>query len=163
MLPGQAAAPDGPIDLTPMFVMHFAFRRDLRAFPAAVEATPVSDRRAWRALQRRWERFALVLHSHHCGEDAVLWPMLLERSSAAGDRDAVETLEVVGSVVGPVVVIASSWSSCSGGSCSVPGRWRPGIGRGLVPTGSPDPKPRLTKAPQRRWQQLPTPPDRRRR
>ena len=29
-LPGQAAAPDGAVDLTPMFVMHHGFRRDLR-------------------------------------------------------------------------------------------------------------------------------------
>jgi|GEM_PF-1648709 len=28
LLPGQAAAPDGPIDMAPMYLMHHAFRRD---------------------------------------------------------------------------------------------------------------------------------------
>ena len=30
-LPGQTAAPDGPVDMTIMYVMHHAFRRDLAA------------------------------------------------------------------------------------------------------------------------------------
>ena len=33
--PGQAAAPPGPCDLMPMYLMHHAFRRDLAAFAAA--------------------------------------------------------------------------------------------------------------------------------
>ena len=35
-LPGQTAAPDGPVDMTIMYVMHHAFRRDLAAFAMAV-------------------------------------------------------------------------------------------------------------------------------
>ena len=45
-LPGQAAAPAGPVDMTAMFVMHWAFRRDLDRFAAAVIRTPVEDRAA---------------------------------------------------------------------------------------------------------------------
>jgi hypothetical protein len=95
VLPGQAAAPDGPVDLTAMFVMHHGFRRDLRSFAVAAERTPVSDRAAWRALHRRWQAFAMVLHHHHAGEDAGIWPMLVERSTAAGDTAAVATLEAM--------------------------------------------------------------------
>jgi hemerythrin HHE cation binding domain-containing protein len=92
LLPGQAAAPDGPVDLTPMFVMHHAFRRDLDAFVAAAAATPLDDRGTWRALQRRWARFALVLHHHHSGEDSGLWPVLRARVDASALRtlDAME-------------------------------------------------------------------------
>jgi hypothetical protein len=95
MLPGQAAAPAGPVDTTAMYVMHHAFRRDLAAFAAAVPATPVEDRATWRRLQQRWELFATVLHKHHSGEDAGLWPMLLDRVDAAGDAEGRRTLEAM--------------------------------------------------------------------
>ncbi len=76
LLPGQAAAPEGPVDMVMMYVMHHAFRRDLAAFAAAAPATPLEDRDAWRALADRWELFATALHHHHTGEDAGLWPLL---------------------------------------------------------------------------------------
>jgi iron-sulfur cluster repair protein YtfE (RIC family) len=94
-LPGQAAAPRGPIDLTNMFVMHHGFRRDITNFTDAVQRTPLNDRRTWRALQKRWRNFGVVLHHHHSGEDVALWPLLLERSAAAGDADATATLHAM--------------------------------------------------------------------
>jgi hypothetical protein len=80
LLPGQAAAPEGPVDMFMMYLMHHAFRRDLRRFAAAVPCTPVEDRAAWVALSERWAVFADVLHKHHSGEDAGIWPFLLERA-----------------------------------------------------------------------------------
>jgi hypothetical protein len=93
MLPGQAAAPDGPVDLTMMFTMHRGFRRDLDNFARAVPATPVDDGDTWAALAARWEVFSRILHDHHSGEDAGLWPLLLERADAAGDAEGRTTLE----------------------------------------------------------------------
>jgi hypothetical protein len=90
-LPGQADAPEGPVDLFMMYLLHHAFRRDLAAFAAAVPRTPVEDRATWQALAARWELFAHTLHHHHSGEDTWLWPALLER---AGDEDR-ETLEAM--------------------------------------------------------------------
>ncbi|GAA1909066.1 hemerythrin domain-containing protein [Nocardioides marmoribigeumensis] len=91
-LPGQAAAPEGPVDMAMMYVAHHAFRRDLRDFARAVPLTPVTDRAAWRALERRWAVFADVLHHHHSGEDAHLWPALLDRAQGE-DRATVEAME----------------------------------------------------------------------
>jgi iron-sulfur cluster repair protein YtfE (RIC family) len=82
-LPGQAAAPEGPVDMTIMYVMHHAFRRDLAAFAAAVPVTPVEDQECWRALAERWELFSTPLHHHHEGEDTWLWPWLMERVDEA--------------------------------------------------------------------------------
>jgi hypothetical protein len=101
-LPGQTAAPDGPVDLHAMFVMHHAFRRDLVAFAAAAEATPATDRETWRRLQRRWELFSTVLHHHHSGEDAGLWPVLLERSDEAG-RATLEAMEAEHAEIDPLL------------------------------------------------------------
>lgn len=91
-LPGQAAAPDGPLDLTMMFVVHRAFRRDLENFAAAATRTPVSDRAAWAALDERWQLFADGLHHHHSVEDDRLWPALDSAARAAGEDDAWEVL-----------------------------------------------------------------------
>ena len=95
LLPGQAAAPDGPVDMAPMYVMHYAFRRDLRDFIAAAGATPVEDRPVWRALASRWELFGTVLHKHHTAEDEEIWPLLLQRVDAARDAQGRATLDAM--------------------------------------------------------------------
>jgi hypothetical protein len=95
MLAGQAAAPDGPVDITTMFLMHRGFRRDLETFAAAVPVTPSGDPATWSALEERWRMFAEILHGHHSGEDAGLWPLLLDRVDAAGDAEGRATLEAM--------------------------------------------------------------------
>jgi hypothetical protein len=94
-LPGQAAAPDGPVDLAPIFLMDHALRRDLTAFAAAVRATPVADRRTWRALDLRWRRFAEILHLHHSGEDEFIWPALTVAVDVGGTHEDRATLEAM--------------------------------------------------------------------
>ncbi|WP_238421137.1 hemerythrin domain-containing protein [Gordonia sp. 'Campus'] len=92
LLPGQAAAPDGPIDPFMMYVLHHTFRRDLADFAASVPVTPIDDAGTWRALADRWTMFAEALHHHHSGEDAELWPLLLARCDEDEKRvlDAME-------------------------------------------------------------------------
>jgi hemerythrin-like domain-containing protein len=87
-LPGQAAAPEGPIDMQMMYVMHHAFRRDLDAFAIAVKQTPVAERRTWRLLADRWDLFAEVLHGHHSVEDDGVWPAV----RAAGAPEDLATM-----------------------------------------------------------------------
>ena len=101
-LPGQTAAHPGPIDMTMMYVMHHAFRRDLEAFAAAAGTTPASDRRAWQAMAKRWEIFSSALHHHHSGEDAGLWPALLDRADDEG-RATLEAMEAEHSEIDPIL------------------------------------------------------------
>lgn len=105
-LPGQTAAHPGPVDMTMMYVMHHAFRRDLTAFAAAAQATPAGDRGAWRALAERWTLFSNALHHHHSGEDAALWPLLLDRTDDAG-REVLEAMEVEHSEIDPILTACS--------------------------------------------------------
>ncbi|MFW0795938.1 hemerythrin domain-containing protein [Gordonia sp. CPCC 205515] len=91
-LPGQAAAPEGPVDPFMMYVMHHAFRRDLAQFARSVPRTPVADRATWRALQSRWSLFRETLHHHHTGEDAWLWPLLESRCTGA-EREVLDAME----------------------------------------------------------------------
>jgi hypothetical protein len=60
-----------------------------------VPTVAVDDADTWRALDQRWTDFAKVLHKHHSGEDAGLWPLLLERVDAAGDAEGRATLEAM--------------------------------------------------------------------
>lgn len=85
-LPGSTNAAPGPLDLTNMHVVHHAFRRDLTAFAAAVQRTPVDEGEVWPVLAERWGRFSSTLHHHHVIEDDSIWPAV--RSAAAADGDA---------------------------------------------------------------------------
>ena len=88
--PGQAAAPEGPVDLTAMYVMHRAFRRDLDSFAAVAPAVAPDDRARWALVSRRFDFFATVLHKHHRGEDVAMWPLLAERGADAATLAALE-------------------------------------------------------------------------
>jgi len=105
-LPGQSHTAEGPHDQTGMYVMHHAFRRDLRDFTAAVENTPVSETAVWVALHERWLRFAEVLHHHHAVEDENLWPVLTRYAEAAGsteDLTMLEDMEAEHAVIDPAL------------------------------------------------------------
>jgi hemerythrin-like domain-containing protein len=93
LLPGQAAAPEGPADMRMMYLLHHGFRRDLACFVAAATFTPEDDAATWSALVRRWDLFAALLHDHHEKEDDVLWPFLRDRAAQASDLDALRVLE----------------------------------------------------------------------
>ncbi len=95
LLPGQAAAPPGPADLSMMYVLHHGFRRDLARFVEAARRTPTDDRSTWRGLLARWDLFAVLLHDHHHKEDDVLWPLLRTKVAAAGDEAADAVLDAM--------------------------------------------------------------------
>ena len=101
-LPGQAAAPEGPVDMQVMYLMHHAFRRDLAKFASAAQHTPVEDRTAWRLLARRWSVFSEILHHHHSGEDAGLWPWLLAHGTE-DDRATLEAMEAEHAQIDPLL------------------------------------------------------------
>jgi hemerythrin-like domain-containing protein len=94
-LPGQVHTAEGPLDMSGMYVIHHALRRDLDRFVRAVERTPLEDAAVWQALAGRWRQFASMLHHHHTIEDASIWPPLLERVDGTGVAGARETLEAM--------------------------------------------------------------------
>ena len=100
MFPGQAAAPDGPVDLAGMYLMHRGFRRDLAAFAVVTASTPTADRRRWARVARRFGLFADVLHKHHHGEDIGLWPLLHERGA---DKTVLDALEAEHAGIDPLL------------------------------------------------------------
>jgi len=111
---GQTAAPGGPVDMMMMYVMHHAFRRDLNRFAAAAAATPTDDHDTWQALQDRWTKFGTILHHHHSGEDAGIWPYLLERADE-DERATLEAMEEEHSHIDPLL------QGCSDGFAELAG------------------------------------------
>lgn len=107
LLPGQAAAPAGPVDMNHMYVMHHGFRRDLTRFVEAARTTPVEDRDTWQALTRRWELFASLLHHHHSGEDATLWPALESKADATG-RATLAAMEAEHGEIDPLLAACAA-------------------------------------------------------
>jgi iron-sulfur cluster repair protein YtfE (RIC family) len=105
-LPGQSHVAAGPHDLSGMYVMHHAFRRDLDSFVSAVRRTPVGEAQVWAALTRRWSRFEEVLHHHHVVEDTSIWPTLISHAEAANaeaDRETLEAMEAEHAVIDPAL------------------------------------------------------------
>ena len=111
LLPGQSAAPPGPADMTMMYVLHHAFRRDVRDVRRTVASLELDDRERWRLLADRWDFFVGELHQHHTKEDDILWPPLLERVRAAGDVESeqvLEEMEAEHAVLDPLLAAASA-------------------------------------------------------
>jgi deazaflavin-dependent oxidoreductase (nitroreductase family) len=105
LLPGQAAAPEGPVDIAPMYLMHRAFRRDLDAFARTVPGVPPSDAARWARLAWRFAFFGSVLHKHHRGEDVALWPLLAERGA---DPEVLEALQQEHAAIDPLLASATA-------------------------------------------------------
>lgn len=102
VLPGQAAAPEGPVDPFMMYLMHHAFRRDLDQFARTAPRTPVADQATWRVLRRRWDLFRDALHHHHHGEDRWLWP-LLESRCTSSERAILSDMQAEHEVIDPLL------------------------------------------------------------
>jgi iron-sulfur cluster repair protein YtfE (RIC family) len=105
-LPGQTHVAEGPHDMTGMYVMHHAFRRDLAAFTSSVRSTPLGDGDTWAALARRWARFSSSLHHHHSAEDEHYWPVLLlavESRGTAADLAEVHAMSDEHADIDPLV------------------------------------------------------------
>jgi hemerythrin-like domain-containing protein len=99
-------------DIAEMYVVHRVFRREFQAAPGHVRRVPEGDRRRARVVA---DYLALILgglHMHHTGEDAVLWPRLLER--AAPSADLIGTMQAqhdrVDDYIEQIEPLAAAWT-----------------------------------------------------
>ena len=113
-LEGQYAAPEGPVDLAAMYLMHRAFRRDLNLFAEVAGVVPTADRQRWQLVARRFDFFSTVLHKHHSGEDRAVWPLLAERGA---DATVLDALEAEHAVIDPLLAsVAADLRALAAGS-----------------------------------------------
>lgn len=83
-------APDRPW-VHEMVIVHRAFRRETRLLPGLVREVADGDVERARTLAEVLRLVLAGLEMHHTGEDAVLWPALLERASPS--TGLVETMQ----------------------------------------------------------------------
>jgi hemerythrin-like domain-containing protein len=79
-------------DMTMMYVMHAALRRDLERI-ARVTARPDDDPKHVLRTAVGWEMFNSYLHAHHTAEDDLLWPPM--RKALADESDGVALLDAM--------------------------------------------------------------------
>ncbi len=78
------SADDRPlVDVRDMIVVHTALLREFRLAPAAVARVTAGDTSSVAAVDRHLGLVCDLLHHHHEGEDALLWPLLRERVPVA--------------------------------------------------------------------------------
>ncbi|PZG16584.1 hemerythrin domain-containing protein [Nonomuraea aridisoli] len=66
-------------DASDMFVVHTMFRREFGSMPGLVRGVAAGDARRVELVAGHVALINGVLHQHHAGEDAHVWPRLLER------------------------------------------------------------------------------------
>ena len=79
-------------DMTMMYVMHSALRRDLQTI-ARVTARPNDDPKHVLSAAAGWEMFKSYLRVHHTAEDELLWPLM--RKALADDSDGLALLDAM--------------------------------------------------------------------
>jgi hypothetical protein len=93
----------GRFDMTLMYAMHNALRRELE-YIARITARADDDPRRTLASAAGWEMFKRALHVHHGAEDDALWPAV--RQAVAGRPDdlaLVEAMEAEHAVIDPLI------------------------------------------------------------
>jgi len=89
-------------DVTMMYLLHDAMRRDLDRIQAGLDRLAVHPQEPLRAATGRcWAEFAVNLHHHHTSEDTRVWPVLRDRFPAAGALLA--TMEAEHAAVDPAM------------------------------------------------------------
>ena len=83
-------APERP-DVNKMVVIHRVFRREFAQIPRLVRGVRDGDTSRARLVADHLGLIVAGLHMHHTGEDAGLWPLLLDR--AAPSTALVETMQ----------------------------------------------------------------------
>ncbi|MFF4685567.1 hemerythrin domain-containing protein [Streptomyces sp. NPDC001307] len=66
-------------DVRDMYMAHAAFRREFRLLPQLIRSVAWGDTARAEVVGAHAELVCRVLHTHHEGEDLLLWPTLLHR------------------------------------------------------------------------------------
>jgi hemerythrin-like domain-containing protein len=83
---------DFKLDMTMMFTMHDALRRELTHLVRITERTDDDPRQILRSAVG-WEMFKKYLHVHHTAEDEKLWPVM--QAALAGRPDDLTLLDAM--------------------------------------------------------------------
>ena len=92
------------LDMTMMFAVHDALRRDLTALARVTASRDDDPRRVLRAAAG-WQMFTSYLRVHHSAEDASLWaPMTTALAGRPADRALLDAMEAEHAAIDPLLV-----------------------------------------------------------
>jgi hypothetical protein len=69
-------------DVGEMYLVHTMFRREFSLLPDLIRGADRNDAKRRALIGAHAQLLCQILHTHHEGEDLVLWPLLLERAEA---------------------------------------------------------------------------------
>lgn len=91
------------LDMTPMYVMHDALRRELEHLAKATTRMTGDPRRVL-AAAAGWELFKKSLHIHHTSEDDALWPVMRETlADRPDDLALLDAMEAEHAAIDPII------------------------------------------------------------
>ena len=104
------------IEMADMFAIHDCLRHEFARLPITVKAVGDGDGARAAVVGGHVLLMADILHSHHSGEDAVVWPILLERApeSAALVAELEGQHEALHAAVDRARVEAQAWIDSPG-------------------------------------------------
>jgi hemerythrin-like domain-containing protein len=112
----DATAPKNKPETAQMVVIHKALRREFSLLPRLVGTVQVTDTARARLLAGHAELLLLFLHTHHDGEDRLLWPLLADRVPSA--KKLTETMEqqhrTMDALIGTIRAELTGWSAGDG-------------------------------------------------
>ncbi|MGV9772354.1 hemerythrin domain-containing protein [Streptosporangium sp. NPDC003464] len=91
------------LDMSMMFVMHDALRRELERI-ARITARGGDDPRLILKSAVGWEMFKTYLHAHHRSEDETLWPVMAEiLAERPADLALLDAMEAEHAIIDPLL------------------------------------------------------------
>ena len=91
------------LDMSMMYLMHDALRRELERITRATARTDDDPRHILRTAVG-WEMFKTYLHAHHTAEDETLWPVMTELlPGRPADLALLEALEAEHAAIDPLL------------------------------------------------------------
>jgi Hemerythrin HHE cation binding domain len=79
-------------DVGEMYLVHTMLRREFGLLPESIRGAGRNDAKRRALIGAHAKLLCQILHTHHEGEDLILWPLLLERAEA----EATEIVAMVG-------------------------------------------------------------------
>ncbi|MEU8378084.1 hemerythrin domain-containing protein [Streptosporangium sp. NPDC048865] len=109
-------------DVRDMYMAHTVFRREFGLMPELVRGVAEGDTARSEVVGAHLDLLCRILHSHHEGEDAIVWPRLQER----GGREAAEivpTMEghhrAIEAILRRLGTLAPAWRATARGGAQV--------------------------------------------